>query len=243
MRRLPLAVAHRGYSERYPENSRIAFEAAIAAGSDFVETDARLTADGVVICSHDPDFIRLAGDSRRIAETDYTDIREIELASGGKVLRLEDTFPIVAKHARLFIDVKTTDADLVSRIAMLIENHGTARRTAVGLRSAEALRIFRGINRISLCVAMPADIRESADFVDAGADAVRLWEEDFGMAEARAAIPPGVPVWVTTGRRNAGEAAGFTTRERLEHLAAQGAAAVLVNDPSLFEFLREGSRR
>ena len=45
----PLVIAHRGHSARYPENTLEAYRAAIAAGADLVETDARLSADGVVI--------------------------------------------------------------------------------------------------------------------------------------------------------------------------------------------------
>ena len=44
----PLIVAHRGYSARYTENTLTAYRAAIAAGADVVESDARLSKDGTV---------------------------------------------------------------------------------------------------------------------------------------------------------------------------------------------------
>ena len=56
----PLVVAHRGHSALFPENTLAAYEAAIAAGADIVETDARLTADGVVVSAHDADIGRIA---------------------------------------------------------------------------------------------------------------------------------------------------------------------------------------
>lgn len=46
----PLVVAHRGASADAPENSREAFEAAVAAGADFVELDVT---HGLVV-AHDP---------------------------------------------------------------------------------------------------------------------------------------------------------------------------------------------
>ena len=49
----PLVIAHRGHSARYPENTLEAYRAAITSGADLVETDARLSVDGVVIASHD----------------------------------------------------------------------------------------------------------------------------------------------------------------------------------------------
>lgn len=48
-------VAHRGASAREPENTLVAFEAAVRAGADVVEVDVRLTADGIPIVLHDAD--------------------------------------------------------------------------------------------------------------------------------------------------------------------------------------------
>lgn len=45
---------HRGARARLPENTLPAFRYAIAAGVDAVELDVTVTADGVVVVSHDP---------------------------------------------------------------------------------------------------------------------------------------------------------------------------------------------
>jgi glycerophosphoryl diester phosphodiesterase len=54
----PLLIAHRGWSEDYPENTMEAFRAAVEAGCDAVEVDVRVTADGELICCHDEDLWR-----------------------------------------------------------------------------------------------------------------------------------------------------------------------------------------
>jgi tubulin gamma len=51
-RRVPQAVAHRGCSALYPENTIIAFKAAVEAGADAIETDVHLSKDNVVVLSH-----------------------------------------------------------------------------------------------------------------------------------------------------------------------------------------------
>ena len=38
-----LKIAHRGYSSRYPENTILAFEKAVAAGADMIELDVHLS--------------------------------------------------------------------------------------------------------------------------------------------------------------------------------------------------------
>jgi Glycerophosphoryl diester phosphodiesterase len=50
----PLVLAHRGACKRAPENTIEAFRLAAELGADGVELDARRTADGVIVVSHDP---------------------------------------------------------------------------------------------------------------------------------------------------------------------------------------------
>ena len=51
-RSLPQAIAHRGWTAKYPENTIRAFEDAVEGGAHAVETDVHLTKDGVVVLSH-----------------------------------------------------------------------------------------------------------------------------------------------------------------------------------------------
>jgi len=43
--------AHRGYSEKFPEGSKIAYLEAVKAGADGFECDVRLTKDREIVCS------------------------------------------------------------------------------------------------------------------------------------------------------------------------------------------------
>ncbi|GBF89587.1 hypothetical protein Rsub_02305 [Raphidocelis subcapitata] len=52
-RRRPVVIAHRGASGALPEHTAAAYEAAIAAGADFIECDVQLTADLHMICRHE----------------------------------------------------------------------------------------------------------------------------------------------------------------------------------------------
>lgn len=48
-----LTLSHRGDHEKHPENTLDAFAAALALGVDGIETDVRLSADGLAILYHD----------------------------------------------------------------------------------------------------------------------------------------------------------------------------------------------
>lgn len=68
----PLVVAHRGASALAPENTTAAFKLAQGLGADGIETDVRLTSDGVPVCFHDPDLMRLARSQARVGPRSST---------------------------------------------------------------------------------------------------------------------------------------------------------------------------
>jgi len=49
----PLVIAHRGYSFAAPENTMPAYELAVQAGADMIESDVNISKDGVLVMTHD----------------------------------------------------------------------------------------------------------------------------------------------------------------------------------------------
>jgi glycerophosphoryl diester phosphodiesterase len=72
-------LAHRGYAARYPENTRVAIQAAVAAGARFVEFDIQLSRDQVPHLLHDADFQRTGNSTARIFELDAEQIAELRV--------------------------------------------------------------------------------------------------------------------------------------------------------------------
>jgi glycerophosphoryl diester phosphodiesterase len=54
-------IAHRGYAKHFPENTLVAFAAALDSGATYIETDIQLSKDGVPVLFHDNDMIRMCG--------------------------------------------------------------------------------------------------------------------------------------------------------------------------------------
>ncbi|MGH8658530.1 MAG: glycerophosphodiester phosphodiesterase family protein [Gammaproteobacteria bacterium] len=67
-------VAHRGYMERYPENTLCALKAAADAGAHMLEFDIQLTRDKVPFLLHDATLDRTTGSSGRIMELQADDL-------------------------------------------------------------------------------------------------------------------------------------------------------------------------
>ena len=67
--------AHRGSSIEHPELTMAAYKAAIDDGADGFECDVRLTKDNQLVLWHDPDLQRVAGNSSRIADSTFKEIK------------------------------------------------------------------------------------------------------------------------------------------------------------------------
>ncbi len=77
----PLVIAHRGYSDRAPENTLAAFRLGWESGADGIECDVHLTKDGQVVCIHDYDTKLVAGKNLEIAKHEWGDLRSLDVGS------------------------------------------------------------------------------------------------------------------------------------------------------------------
>lgn len=72
----PLNTGHRGFNGKYPENTMASFDAAVGAGAEVVELDVQVSADGVVVVSHDPNTLRCFGVDHEITKTAFKGVLE-----------------------------------------------------------------------------------------------------------------------------------------------------------------------
>ena len=75
----PLAIAHRGYSDRGPENKLTAYRLGWNSGADGIECDVYLTKDGQLVCIHDNDTKRVAGKNLEIAKHEWEDLHSLDV--------------------------------------------------------------------------------------------------------------------------------------------------------------------
>ncbi len=75
----PKLVAHRGYPDRYPENTLTGFQAAIDAGARYIEFDVQMTADQQFVVIHDDDLRRTAGIALSVFDADLATLQTISV--------------------------------------------------------------------------------------------------------------------------------------------------------------------
>lgn len=113
----PDIIAHRGSSDRHPDNSWPAFEAALAEGADAIECDVQTTADGVLVVRHD-----LYVEDVRLCEMDEAALRQAEPDT---VLAADLIDWAETRDIGLLIELK--DAHSVEGLARLLESRPTDR--------------------------------------------------------------------------------------------------------------------
>lgn len=75
-------TAHRGYSGLYPENTMLAFQRAVEAGSDEIELDVQLAKDGTVVIVHDETLERLTGVKGMVKDLTFGELKKLNISTG-----------------------------------------------------------------------------------------------------------------------------------------------------------------
>ena len=99
--------AHRGFSYKFPEASRSAYEGAIAVNADGLECDIRLTRDLIPVCFHDRNLKRIAGNIKSVSRLSLKELRElIDVMTLGELVKLASEHKkdllIETKHPSIF---------------------------------------------------------------------------------------------------------------------------------------------
>ncbi|WP_404791028.1 glycerophosphodiester phosphodiesterase [Altericista sp. CCNU0014] len=120
-----LTLSHRGVQTRAPENTLAAFEAAIALGVGGIETDIRLSRDGIPILFHD----RLTPDGDEVASVTQAELSD---RVGYAISTLEEALQLALLDSKEFLwnlEIKTPDA--LEPTIEILRRYITSRRVLI----------------------------------------------------------------------------------------------------------------
>lgn len=124
---LPLLVAHRGASHMAPENTLSAFKLAWQEGADGIEGDFHLSSDGKVVCIHDFDTKRVAGQKLVIADTPWSELSKLDVGAwkdsrykGEHMPLLSDVLDQLPPGKKFFLEIKA-GVEIVEPIRLILE--------------------------------------------------------------------------------------------------------------------------
>ena len=124
-----IVTAHRGASAAAPENTIAAFERAIEVGVDAIETDIRLSRDGVPVLVHDADLSRVANSGAKVADLTAAELARIDVGawmapafSGQGIPTLSWLAARCCPDLRLLLDLKVDGS--AAAIAKVLKSTG-----------------------------------------------------------------------------------------------------------------------
>ncbi|MEX2458330.1 MAG: glycerophosphodiester phosphodiesterase [Actinomycetota bacterium] len=241
----PLVVAHRGESADHPENTLVAFEAAIAAGADGVELDVRLTADGVAVVLHDAETGVVTDGSGPVSGMRLGELKRLRVR-GEEVPTLDEALGVLSGRATADLEIKNLPGEddfdspreaVVEAVAASLERVGFEGPVLVSSFNwlsierarellPEALTGFLTIGAIDPRAALVYARSRGHDYVLPHAEALLAAGEAFVVEVHRAGLRVGT--WTVD------------EEDRLATLFGWGVDAVATNVPALGVKVRQG---
>lgn len=105
-----LLLGHRGYSDKYPENTILAFSKAIEEGFDGIETDVHKTKDGKIVLCHDERINRTSNGKGYIKDYTYDELLQFDFGyhtkyKGQKIPLLSELLEL-CKDKKIIINIE-----------------------------------------------------------------------------------------------------------------------------------------
>jgi glycerophosphoryl diester phosphodiesterase len=193
----PLIIAHRGDSSRFPENTLVAFRAALEVGVDLVELDVQLSRDAKVVVLHDETLDRTTTGTGSVRNKTLEEIQTFsahyasrfkEKFLGERVPSLAEALKALRGRARVLVEIKKESVDTEGTIERetveVIERAGMEKDAAIVSFVPTALK---------RCLEFGPKIRRGHLFQSAAVDAVlraaQAAECAFIMPEKRMLSP------------------------------------------------------
>ena len=112
-------IAHRGNAAFCPENTKTSYAKAIDLGAEIIETDIRLTKDGIPVFSHDDSIDRVSNGTGKIQDKTLQELKGYDFGFGAKygdrykgwaILTLEEGLKFFTdKKAKFLLEIKINE--------------------------------------------------------------------------------------------------------------------------------------
>jgi len=137
-----------------PENTRLAYEAAVRAGLGGIELDVVQTKDGEIICSHNFDLERETNGFGYVYNKRWSDLKYLQIATHhggekGQIPTLMDVLDKLPLNYIINIEIKThkpLDISTATKVAKIIQRKNRQKTTLVSSFNPVSLRRVKGID-------------------------------------------------------------------------------------------------
>ncbi|MHB8719659.1 MAG: glycerophosphodiester phosphodiesterase [Candidatus Dormibacteria bacterium] len=159
---VPFGIAHRGGAEEHPENTMPAFEAAVRLGYRHLETDAHVSADGVVYAFHDSILDRVSDATGPLEQATSKVIDRADAAFHfspdgrshplrGTGIRIPTMEELLTTWPHVFVNIDTKTDAVVAPLLALLRRLDAFDRVCIGSFSDARLARVRELAGGAVC--------------------------------------------------------------------------------------------
>lgn len=147
-------AGHRGWPDRYPENTLESFRAALELGVDQLEFDVRVTKDNQLVVIHDHIVDRTTDGTGWVREKTLQELKALDAGSykgpqfqGCRIPTLQELLELVKDHETITLDVElkeyptpgweSVSYDVCDRAIQLLEEYGFGKRMVLNTFSGK----------------------------------------------------------------------------------------------------------
>ena len=142
-------AAHRGWSEKYPENTIEALKAAMELGVDQLEIDVRVTYDNELVVFHDAAVDRTTNGTGLVCNKTLSEIKSLDAGSykgaefaGCRVATFLEVMELVKDHPTMTLDIELKEYpntpgigelayDVCDRVLKMVDEYGYTDRVVI----------------------------------------------------------------------------------------------------------------
>lgn len=229
-------IAHRGFSSKYPENTLLAFEKAVEAGSHGIEIDVHFSADKVPVIIHDRTLDRTTDARGYVCERTAAELQRVNAAAlfpdmpPQPVPTLEQYFEMMhGNDLILNIELKNLEfayEGLYPAVADMVRRFGYQNRTVLASFNNPAIAAFQPqAPDLKCCFLMQENIHDPVAYLaHAGIRYLQPYYRTITPERAKQLLHAGITLFVWT----------VDDAEEMRRMAELGAQNIITNRPDVF---------
>uniref|UniRef100_UPI00321657B4 glycerophosphodiester phosphodiesterase n=1 Tax=uncultured Draconibacterium sp. TaxID=1573823 RepID=UPI00321657B4 len=156
---LPLRglCAHRGAMETHPENTIVAFKAAVEAGAQMVELDIWLTKDRQMVVVHDASVDRTTNGSGRVSGLTLAQVKKLDAGSwksrdfaGQQIPTFEEVLSVIPRNVWINVHIKE-ESGTSQMAAQLLQKENRLHQSFLACSRKAAIKARQVVPGIMIC--------------------------------------------------------------------------------------------
>lgn len=157
-------IAHRGFSEKYPENTLLAYEKAIEVGVDGIDVDLRLSHDKKVIAFHDSNLKRITGIDKEPESLDLDELQTLDAGRREHIPSLDEVLKLTDARTILILEIKYKPSTY-KRLCKLVNESVQDKLTWVEVSSFED-KVLEEMHRLNKNIRLHKIIDKASTLAD-----------------------------------------------------------------------------